>query len=296
MPPQHDTRHTGDVIIGLARALGGPVAEALPWPNYSSLLKAQARGLFQAHRGSIMEEAVEDSMRSVLLRQGFWIRRHRNYEEFWQDLVAAGGWWDWAYFYRDYPRVFRTTSGRYEFYSLELKRRLESVAGKGKAEELLERLGLRARGDRAFLPHFEEPKTVGDPKSYPFHLVTYKLMNHAGGRGANQPWLQEPISVHLRELWNGWVEINPETAHRLGIKDGEEVWVESPPGRIRLRARLYPGVGPDVVAVPFEHGHTHYGRWAAKRGQNVNNLIGRLPPSLAATLPVGAVRVRLKKA
>ncbi len=121
-------------------------------------------------------------------------------------------------------------------------------------------------------------------------------MSHAGGRGANQPWLQEALSVHVRESWKGWVEINPETGRRLGIRDGDEVWVKSPAGRIRLKARLYPGVMPEVVAMPFEYGHTHYGRWAAGRGENVNHIISKLPPSLAGTIPVGAVRVQVSKA
>ncbi len=137
---------------------------------------------------------------------------------------------------------------------------------------------------------------MGPKKDYPFELITYKLMSHAGGRGANQPWLQEALGVHVKEAWGGWVEINPETAHRLGIHNGEMVWVSSPAGRIRLKARLYPGVAPEVVAVPFEQGHTHYGRWAAGRGENVNRLVAALPPSLAGTMPVGAVRVQITKA
>ncbi|MFQ5892815.1 MAG: molybdopterin-dependent oxidoreductase, partial [Nitrospinota bacterium] len=296
MPPQHDTRHTGDVLIGLANAIGGSVGESFPWPNYLTLLKARARGLYEARRGSVMAEVVEDSLRAVLLRPGFWFQPHKSFEEFWEAMVGAGGWWDFAYYYRDYPRVLRSASGRYEFYSQELKQRLEAVAGEGRAGEVLTRFGVRARGDQAFLPHYEEPTAVGAEDDYPFHLVTYKLMTHAGGRGANQPWLQEALSVHIQGAWNSWVEINPETAHRLGIHDGETVWVESPAARIRLKARLYPGVMPHVVAVPFEHGHTHYGRWAAGQGENPNRLVPTLPPSIAGTIPVGAVRVRVAKA
>lgn len=296
MPPQKDTRHTGDVVIGLAKAVGGSVEKAFPWPNYLNLLRARAKGLYESQHGLVMEEAVKDSLSSVLLRQGFWTQRHKSFEEFWDAMVKAGGWWDSAYFYRDYPRVLQTKSGRYEFFSRELKERLEAAAGTGNAEELLSSFGVKARGDIAFLPHHMEPASVGDDKEYPFHLITFKLMSHAGGRGGNQPWLQEALSVHIKESWNGWVEINPETAHHLGIHEGEMVWVTSPAGRVRLKARLYPGIMPHVVAVPFEHGHTHYGRWAAGRGENVNRLVTKLPPSIAGTLPVGAVRVRISKA
>jgi menaquinone reductase, molybdopterin-binding-like subunit len=37
--PEHNTMHTGDVIIRLAAALGGPMANAFGWENYESCLK-----------------------------------------------------------------------------------------------------------------------------------------------------------------------------------------------------------------------------------------------------------------
>jgi anaerobic selenocysteine-containing dehydrogenase len=42
-------------------------------------------------------------------------------------------------------------------------------------------------------------------------------------------------------------QINPETAKNLGIEDGDWMWIESPRGRIKQKARLYPGVDPRVV-------------------------------------------------
>ena len=43
------------------------------------------------------------------------------------------------------------------------------------------------------------------------------------------------------------VEINPETAAALGISDGDWVSIESPYGKVRLKARLFDGIAPDVV-------------------------------------------------
>jgi anaerobic selenocysteine-containing dehydrogenase len=45
------------------------------------------------------------------------------------------------------------------------------------------------------------------------------------------------------------VELNPETAARLSIQEGDWVWLESPRGRIRQRARLTAGIDPRVVSV-----------------------------------------------
>ena len=46
--PQFDTRYTGDVIIALARALGGNISDAFPWNNYEACLKNTLAGQWQA--------------------------------------------------------------------------------------------------------------------------------------------------------------------------------------------------------------------------------------------------------
>jgi anaerobic selenocysteine-containing dehydrogenase len=38
--PQFDTRHVGDVIMDIARGLGGTVSESFPWESYEALLQA----------------------------------------------------------------------------------------------------------------------------------------------------------------------------------------------------------------------------------------------------------------
>ena len=47
------------------------------------------------------------------------------------------------------------------------------------------------------------------------------------------------------------VEIHPETARKLGIENGDWVWIESPRGRIKQRARLTGGIHPGVVSAQF---------------------------------------------
>jgi anaerobic selenocysteine-containing dehydrogenase len=38
--PQFDTRHVGDVILGIAREMGGTIADAFPWSGYEACLRA----------------------------------------------------------------------------------------------------------------------------------------------------------------------------------------------------------------------------------------------------------------
>jgi anaerobic selenocysteine-containing dehydrogenase len=48
------------------------------------------------------------------------------------------------------------------------------------------------------------------------------------------------------------VDINPETAEELGIQEGDWVWIETPRGKVKQRARLTGEVHPKVVSA--QHG------------------------------------------
>jgi anaerobic selenocysteine-containing dehydrogenase len=43
------------------------------------------------------------------------------------------------------------------------------------------------------------------------------------------------------------VEIHPDTASSLGIKEGDWVWIESPVARVKMKVKLFEGIRPDVV-------------------------------------------------
>lgn len=110
------------------------------------------------------------------------------------------------------------------------------------------------------------PESPGNtPEQY--HLVIYPTQL-GDGSGANRPWLQETPSPDTTVMWNSWIEINPETAHQLGIRDDDVVRVESAAGVLDAVAYLYPAIRPDTVAIPFGQGHTALGRWAEGRGGN----------------------------
>lgn len=45
------------------------------------------------------------------------------------------------------------------------------------------------------------------------------------------------------------VEIHPETAEKLKIKDGDWIWIETARGRIKQKAKLTYGIDPRVARV-----------------------------------------------
>lgn len=161
---------------------------------------------------------------------------------------------------------------------------------------MLQGLGIKARGDELYMPHYEFPRWAGEENEYPLHLNAYLLMTLFDGRIANAPWLQQIAGLHLKEAWGSWVEINPETADKLGIADGDLVWVESPVGRVQAHARHYPGAMPHVVNIALGQGHRAYGRWAMNRGVNAEEIIANESDRLGGTVAQCATRVAVYKA
>lgn len=145
----------------------------------------------------------------------------------------------------------------------------------------------------------EQPLTVaapafaGETDEFPLHLYPFSSIMLTDGRGANLPWLQETPHPMSTARWGTWVELNPETASSLGIKDNDVVQVVSPSGSIEVPAVVYPGIRPDVVAIPVGQGHRDYGRFARGYGSNPMNLIAPLVDPDVGALAWGATRVRI---
>jgi anaerobic selenocysteine-containing dehydrogenase len=96
------------------------------------------------------------------------------------------------------------------------------------------------------LPYFQEPgespySTPELAKKYPLVLTTgYRQPFYFLSQYRNIPWLRSFQQYPV-------VQINPETAKKLGIEDGDWAWIETPRGRIKQKARLFPGIDPRVV-------------------------------------------------
>jgi anaerobic selenocysteine-containing dehydrogenase/Fe-S-cluster-containing dehydrogenase component len=112
------------------------------------------------------------------------------------------------------------------------------------------------------------------------------------GRGANKPWLLENADPVTKITWHSWVEIHPDLARRLDVRDGEILQLTSPHGSIEAPAYIYAGVHPNVVAMPLGFGHTEYGQFAEGRGVNALDLLGA---PAGPFLPYVSTRVEVSK-
>lgn len=136
---------------------------------------------------------------------------------------------------------FNTPSRKLEFYS-------EQVIGKKDAN-----------GNPIDpLPVYTPRDWLPDEK-YPLYLINWKEMWHTQTRTHNNPWLMELQGRNP-------LYINAETANKLGIKNEDEVWIESPYSKDKAIAKVVQGIHPDVVGLQHGFGHWALGRVAKGKG------------------------------
>jgi anaerobic selenocysteine-containing dehydrogenase len=141
-----------------------------------------------------------------------------------------------------------------------------------------------------------DPQFEGDANEYPYHLYPYPSIALSDGRGANLPWLQETPDPMTTVQWGTWIELNPETARSLGVSDDDIVRVVSPLGVLEAPVVIFPGIRPDVVAIPVGRGHLDYGRFAkTASGSNPIELLASMADPETGSLAWGATRVRLER-
>jgi NADH-quinone oxidoreductase chain G len=88
---------------------------------------------------------------------------------------------------------------------------------------------------------FEE---VSEDNEYPFILLTGNLAHHSGkltNKSANLCGI----------VPEGFCQINPLDAERVNLKNGDEVLVESPKGKLKIKIKIDGCVNPGTVYIPF---------------------------------------------
>ena len=163
-------------------------------------------------------DTVEDSLDYLLEPSGLT----------WEEFKKVGYLKGEMVYHKYKERGFSTPTGKVELYST-----------------VLEKWGFDP------LPKYTElPES---PVSKPELLDRYPYILNAGLRtptffhsaNRNIPWLREIRPDPI-------VEIHPDTAQKHGIEEGDWVFIESPRGRVKERAKFNAGIDPRVIVA--EHG------------------------------------------
>ncbi|HWO89448.1 MAG TPA: molybdopterin-dependent oxidoreductase [Gemmatimonadales bacterium] len=234
--PLAHTMDTANFLLALARRLGGSVARSLPYPDFRELLKARARGLFEARRGMPFGDAFETQHQAQMEERGWWLPGTSDFESFWRELVERGGWVDPFHDHTNPAGLSRAPNGRVQLLPARLS-------------ELLRQSGSR------LAPYLFPVGARQPPGEFPLWLNVYRVSTLASGTLGLTRWLAERPTPLLDTHDEPWIEVNPATARALGLGDGDRARVISPRGQYAAAVRLSPGTAPDVVCAPYGPPH-----------------------------------------
>jgi anaerobic selenocysteine-containing dehydrogenase len=258
--PRHNTRSTGDVLLSLARGLGGDTQSWARWSSVEEMVRQRGHTLAAASRGSAFVSSFRQQELRELESRGWWLSHGQKPEKYWETILEAGGWFDPFYDYRDRSAMSQHPDGRIWIFPPEARRRLRE-SGADLAE--------------GFLP---TTTVVADRKlaegSYPLRLLPFRVLTLASGSTPLMPWLLENLGVLTGDAWEAWAEINPKTAQAMGLRDGQRVQVESEVGAFQAVLRVFAGAQPGVVNVPYGL-HTSVEGWGKCRGANPLVAVGQ---------------------
>ena len=290
------------------------LAEALAERGFDDLHRYFRDEFADPETGAAPTDGASFTLNALkLLTRPAWDATHPDYGQYgdalegWDDFVDKGVWNSTRFEPGEKTDAFATKTGKFEFYSETLKDALTAHAERHgvDVDRVLEVAKHEARGERAFLPHYEPAYRNGDPGAYPFVFFEHRSRLNREGRSANCTWYQAHKNADPGdEIWDDVLKINPVDAQTLGLANGDTVSVESPTGALTAHVKLWEGVRPGTVAKCFGQGHWAYGRVAAAdfakripRGGNNNQILpaeyDRLSGSTARH--GGSTRVAIRK-
>ncbi|MBF0236004.1 MAG: molybdopterin-dependent oxidoreductase, partial [Desulfamplus sp.] len=173
----------------------------------------------------------------------------------------------------------------------------------------------------------------GDEKSYPLTLVSVDTMRLASGSFASSPFAVKTVEDTVLIQKDSVIEINPETADRVGVSQGDYALITTPLGEAKVKVNLFHGIMPGVIAMPEGLGHsfgtsgqvvtkggaglmskagatgiitttggvsassgTFENRYIGGKGVNVNELIGPITDPVSGLDVAWGIRARISRA
>ena len=214
------------MLVSMSKALNVPWNKADPnnaWPSLDFLLDNYVSG----HKGYNWEQ-----FNAEFQEKGWWNCKKDIYPEdfgYYRRYETGHLHRQQAYGYRaavDHLPGFWTPTRRVEIWSTIIE--------------------TFVKDDQYVLPEYQEPWK--SPVSTPELLEEYPFVLTTGSRNPTFFHSEHRQLPWCRELWPApRVEINPDDAAELGIRQGDWVWIESPKGKIRQVADLYYGVKRGLV-------------------------------------------------
>jgi molybdopterin-containing oxidoreductase family iron-sulfur binding subunit len=241
-PPRAATRNSADVALTLAREVGGAVAGRFPWGSYDDVVRDRLEQIVRAGVGDTFSEEHRSTWAQLLERGGWRVASYKDAATLQEQMDARGGWWDPVYYHGEWRRLVPGGDHRVDLETLAVQARPQAA----RVDE---------NDDNALLLHLYAELALST-------RVTGSL-----------PYLQDAGSPLGQAGWVTSAEINPKTAQRLALVDGDSTEIEGARGKVKVRVRVSPAIRPDVIAVHTGGGRVRGGRYAAGIGANPLRLL-----------------------
>ena len=116
-------------------------------------------------------------------------------------------------------------------------------------------------------------KPAGDKTEYPLMLIPYDNMRITSSDVTVSPFAVKTVSDEEIKGNDSFAEVNPETARKIGVSQGDKVKITTPEGSATVRIDLSEGLMPGLIGMPRGLGHTADNPYVAGKGVNTNQLI-----------------------
>ena len=142
------------------------------------------------------------------------------------------------------------------------KRGIERLMGKGEKFTFVIPKG----------PVYTAPE--GSESSFPLTLVPIASLRISSGPVADAPFTMKTIPDSLLSEGLSHVELHPDTAKKLSLKDGDKATLSTPSGKAKVKVTVYEGIMPGVVAMAAGLGHTAFDDFIGGKGASFTALSG----------------------
>lgn len=264
MAPVFDTKNFGDILLDIAAQSGVKLARLAQASDGAAEGEAKVAG-FQAY--------LKASWKELQARLGV----QGSFDDFWRSSLEKGGYYVGGSSLFASPPAISAASPVFQEKMIGLavsdsglKDESEASAGHG---------GSNVHGHSGTHGH-GGAHGHGDSKDTELQVYPYFSIKTFDGRSANRPWMQELPDPITQIVWDSWVEINPATAKKKGVKQGDLVTLRNKYGEVNVPAYLTEHVVEGILAVPVGQGHQEYGRFA--RAVGGGNVLSLLPPRVAS--------------
>ena len=145
------------------------------------------------------------------------------------------------------------------------------------------------------LPRYAPVPAQGDESFYQLLLVPYDSMRLASGYVGSPPFLVKALEDTILQGNDVLVEVNPATAKKLGLSNGQYATLSTPTGTGRVKVYFFEGIMPGVIAIPRGLGHTGENKFLAGKGVNYNTLSAPVEDPATGLDAAWGIRAKLAK-